>query len=464
MCTNDSTVMCQNELFQGYSDELLTFASTACIMFMVIGVPGNLLTIFALLYGKQTRNSTAIFIINLSTSDLLFDCFNLPLAASTFLSRSWNHSDILCRLFPLLRYGLLAVSLFTVSLITINRYIIIAHPRKYPRIYQRRNLGFMIAGTWITSFTFMIPTWRGVWGKFGLDTEIGSCSILHDEYDRSPKEFLFVIAFMVPCLCIVLCYARIFYLVRKAAVRIKDPASKSISFRNEETKSPPKLLEINDYEKDQSDQMKLQPITEGAITQLNFIDDDIEYIDVCNSSENMPISYNNNAASKSNTNSTKNSIQSNLKAKDKSPLINKPELTTNHTKIPLRTSITKFNTKKSHYISVGNNSNASAIYPGRMSQKDRRLLKMILIIFVSFIICYLPITITKIWKSVNNIHIVNISGYILIYMTTCINPIIYVLISSEYRQAYLNLIKCQKDHNHRKQAKDAKRKGKTVQY
>lgn len=120
-------------LFEGYSDELLTIAWVACIVFIIVGVPGNLLTIVALSRGRQTRNSTAIFIINLSCSDLLFGCFNLPLAASTFKERAWTHSDLLCRLFPMLRYGLLAVSLLSVSLITINRYIIIAHPRQYPR-------------------------------------------------------------------------------------------------------------------------------------------------------------------------------------------------------------------------------------------------------------------------------------------------------------------------------------------
>lgn len=120
-------------MFEGYSEELLTFAWIACIVFIIVGVPGNLLTIIALSRGKQTRNSTAIFIINLSCSDLLFGCFNLPLATSTFKERAWTHSDLLCRLFPLLRYGLMAVSLLSVSLITINRYIIIAHPRQYPR-------------------------------------------------------------------------------------------------------------------------------------------------------------------------------------------------------------------------------------------------------------------------------------------------------------------------------------------
>lgn len=42
----------------------------------------------------------------------------------------------------------------------------------------------MVAATWIGTFTILIPTWRGVWGKFGLDTEIGSCSILPDENSK----------------------------------------------------------------------------------------------------------------------------------------------------------------------------------------------------------------------------------------------------------------------------------------
>lgn len=91
---------------------------------------------------------------------------------------------------------------------------------------------------------------------------------------------------------------------------------------------------------------------------------------------------------------------------------------------------------------MGNTSGASMMYPGRMTAKDRRLLKMILVIFVSFVICYLPITINKTFDSIAQNHFMNITGYLLIYLTTCINPIIYVVMSSEYRQAYKNLLMC----------------------
>ena len=47
-----------------------------------------------------------------------------------------------------------------------------------------------------------------VWGQFGLDLSVGSCTIILDSQGRSSKEFLFVFAFLSPCLAIIVCYAR----------------------------------------------------------------------------------------------------------------------------------------------------------------------------------------------------------------------------------------------------------------
>lgn len=134
------------------------------------------------------------------------------------------------------------------------------------RVYRRKYLGLMVAGTWLGAFGSLIQTWRGKWGSFGLDTRIGSCTILRDknskylvihhatvrcvplststrvaaqqnskiidshsicfwhDIDTSPKEFLFIMAFVVPCISIFVCYARIFYIVRKTAMRSHDSA------------------------------------------------------------------------------------------------------------------------------------------------------------------------------------------------------------------------------------------------
>uniref|UniRef100_A0A1B0FP02 G-protein coupled receptors family 1 profile domain-containing protein n=1 Tax=Glossina morsitans morsitans TaxID=37546 RepID=A0A1B0FP02_GLOMM len=348
----NKTTQTSYELFEGYNDKLLEFAAIACTVFLVVGVPGNILTIIALTKGKRNRNATAIFIINLSISDLLFGCFNLPLAASTFFRRAWAHGDLLCRLLPLLRY---------------------------------------------------------VWGKFGLDINIGSCSILPDRNGRSPKVILFLLAFLVPCICIVCCYARIFYLVRKAAFRTREPAT-SPKPRISHTAEPIIINPIRHqpyaYACDTVNDENRKPFT---------VNEDLEYIDVNYSFEDLPISY---------EQISYENCPSNLESK-----------ATNN-------SVTRFSSRKDHYVSMGNTSNASSIYPGRMGQKDRRLLKMIFVIFISFVICYLPITITKIWEGGRRNHLFNISGYLLVYLTTCINPIIYVMMSSEYREAYWNLLRC----------------------
>jgi hypothetical protein len=80
----------------------------------------------------------------------------------------------------------------------------------------------------------------------------------------------------------------------------------------------------------------------------------------------------------------------------------------------------------------GANTSGASIMNGvaRMSAKDRKLLKMILVIFLSFLTCYLPITLTKIMRSIADVHFVFIMSYLLIYLSTCINPIIYVVMSN----------------------------------
>jgi hypothetical protein len=52
-------------------------------------------------------------------------------------------------------------------------------------------------------------------GTFGVDSLLGTCTILKDNNGNSSKTALFVTAFIIPCCVIVCCYARIFYVVHK---------------------------------------------------------------------------------------------------------------------------------------------------------------------------------------------------------------------------------------------------------
>lgn len=78
----------------------------------------------------------------------------------------------------------------------------------------------------------------------------------------------------------------------------------------------------------------------------------------------------------------------------------------------------------------------------KAKRNEWRITKMVLAIFLSFVLCYLPITIAKIADKDVLYPTFHIIGYILLYLSSCINPIIYVIMNKQYRQAYKTVILC----------------------
>lgn len=78
----------------------------------------------------------------------------------------------------------------------------------------------------------------------------------------------------------------------------------------------------------------------------------------------------------------------------------------------------------------------------KAKRNEWRITKMVLAIFLSFVMCYLPITITKVFDKDVRYPVFHIVAYIMLYLSSCINPIIYVIMNKQYRQAYKTVILC----------------------
>lgn len=232
----------------------------------------------------------------------------------------------------------------------------IAHHSIYARIYKKFWIVAMIIFCWLFSFGFQLPTLFKVWGKFGYDPKLETCSILRDENGRSSKTALFVIAFVIPCIIIIICYARIFWVVHESEVRMRKHASAQNSIpNNQRTVVPmPNKSSINAYDSKDN----IEEIKSGNRLQQ--------------------------------TKSTRLKDQRDVKQK----------------------------------------------------RNEWRITKMVLAIFLSFLACYLPITITKVVDKDANWPWLHIIGYIMIYLSACINPIIYVIMNKQYRQAYKTILMC----------------------
>lgn len=294
-----------------YSRPMMTAAGSFTIIIMVVGVLGNLLTLVALLRHSKIRTVAAAFIASLCLSDLLFCFLVLPFSASQFFHGTWIHGEILCTMVPTLRYGTIGVSLLSIASISINRYILIAWPQLYSKIYTKTKVILYIAAIWLFSYGLQVPTLMGKWGEYGMDEKLGTCSIKRDKNGNSSKTALFIIGFALPSVIIVVCYSNIFWVVRKSHKRLAQHCT-------------------ND---------------------------------------------------------------------------------------------------------------------GKFKRSEMKITKMVLVIFVCFVVCYLPITISKVFDPEVKHAPLHVLGYLLIYLGSCVNPVVYVTMNKQYRNAYLETLRCKYNSN-----------------
>ena len=80
----------------------------------------NLLVIISLInYRRTRRHVTTPFIISLSVLDLVYAGISLPVLAARFANRESPLSQELCELFPVIFYGTLGASLFTLTMVSL---------------------------------------------------------------------------------------------------------------------------------------------------------------------------------------------------------------------------------------------------------------------------------------------------------------------------------------------------------
>ena len=73
----------------------------------------------------------------------------------------------------------------------------------------------MLVAIWTLSFSLLIPSLIGFWGRLGFDEKTFSCTILKKN-GKSPKKLLFILGFVVPCIVITVSYLCIYWRVRSS--------------------------------------------------------------------------------------------------------------------------------------------------------------------------------------------------------------------------------------------------------
>ena len=140
--------------FVSVSSSVLIFSIVFKFIAMIIGVLGNVTVIIYTIFWCKEKTATSYLIGNLALADLLVCLTFYPLWIVEFIQTILNiesDQDLFCKLSRSTIWSLLFASVATIFLITVDRYLFIVKPLKYPMIVTRRRVFLAISGIWLTA-------------------------------------------------------------------------------------------------------------------------------------------------------------------------------------------------------------------------------------------------------------------------------------------------------------------------
>ncbi|XP_062971745.1 G-protein coupled receptor 84 [Cynocephalus volans] len=153
--TSDASFSCYHESVLGYRYVAVSWG----VVVAVTGTVGNVLTLLALAIQPKLRTHFNLLIANLTLADLLYCTLLQPFSVDTYLHLHWRTGATFCRVFGLLLFTSNSVSILTLCLIALGRYLLIAHPKLFPRVFSAKGIVLALVGTWVVGMASFAPLW-----------------------------------------------------------------------------------------------------------------------------------------------------------------------------------------------------------------------------------------------------------------------------------------------------------------
>lgn len=126
-------------------------------LIFILGLIGNALVICVVLLNQQMRSTTNILIVSLAFADIFFLIFCVPFTATGYALPYWPFGNIWCKIVQYSMFVCAYVSIYSLVLMSLDRFLAVVHPISSMSIRTQRNTYIVVIITWVIILVGHIP-------------------------------------------------------------------------------------------------------------------------------------------------------------------------------------------------------------------------------------------------------------------------------------------------------------------
>lgn len=181
-------------------------------LIFALGVLGNSLVITVLARSKpgKPRSITNLFILNLSGADLAYLLFCVPFQATVYALPDWVLGAFVCKSTHYVFTVSMLVSIFTLTAMSVDRYVAIVHAHRASALRVPRNALLGVGCIWVLSVALASPVAYQQDLVLWKDNHTYCWDVWRGT--RHKKVYVvctFVFGYLLPLLLICFCYTKV---------------------------------------------------------------------------------------------------------------------------------------------------------------------------------------------------------------------------------------------------------------
>ncbi|XP_061477720.1 G-protein coupled receptor 84 [Rhineura floridana] len=364
--------------FSCYDPSIVTYRYVSVswgIVVTIVGTIGNVLTLLA--YAGDTKLQTRfnVLIVNLTLADILYCTFLQPFSVDSYLHLYWRAGADFCRVFGMLLFVSNSVSILTLCLIAVSRYLLIANTALFDRIFSRLGVIIIVLASWVVGIASFAP----LWPVYVLVPKVCTCSF-HRIRGRPYTTILMGFYFVVGLSCVGIFYFLIHRKVKSAA---------------------------------------------HALDQYKLKKSSLKGVHVAGTSSATPGQYHELDSGVDSPGASQNSCEA---------LSSEP---TSKTHLPSASQSSETPVPQP----VAPPKKAALCQPKDSNSDFRRVTRMCFVVFLFFVLCYIPFLLVNIFDAKNRAPtVLHMIAANLTWLNSCINPVLYAAMNRQFREAYKGVV------------------------